>query len=174
MAETTRQSSFQLTKFQIARRFIRDAISISTYGYLAKWLWCFDREYGSLRNIMTMVYGFVCLLWTPRLSPRSISYSIFAVGLYGFFLKWMWWSVNRDYLGLICKSLALLFGAKSFFLIWGLATVLRADYSPGSKWKCRRQRSRSRYHRLSHEMTFGSSSVVLPWVFVPITGGYLS
>mmetsp|Transcript_8375 Transcript_8375/g.14674 ORF Transcript_8375/g.14674 Transcript_8375/m.14674 type:complete len:125 (-) Transcript_8375:138-512(-) len=111
-----------------AMRWIRNVISISTYGYLAKWLWCFDREYGSLRNIMTMVYGFVCLLWTPRFTPRSMVSTFFVIGMYGFVVKWMWWNVNRDYLGFICKTLSVMFGGKSVHLLLGLVSVARTNY----------------------------------------------
>lgn len=115
------------SNFQIARRCIRDAISITTYGYLARWLWNFNREFGSLRNVMTMLYGFVCLIWTPRLRPRSVSYSIFAVGIYGFLVKILWWNVNRDYLGLVCKTLSVVFGSKSVHLMVGLVAFVRDD-----------------------------------------------
>jgi hypothetical protein len=73
---------------------------------------------------MTMVYGFICLVWSPRITPRSIAYSIFAVGVYGIVIKWLWWSVNRDYVGFICKILSLLFGFKSMYMIVELASVL--------------------------------------------------
>lgn len=114
----------KLSPLRKTTRCIRDAISICTYAYLARWLWSFERDFGNYRNIMTMVYGFICLIWTPRVTPRSIAYSIFAVGLYGIVIKWLWWSVNRDYLGFICKSLSLLFGLKSIYLI---ASALRAN-----------------------------------------------
>ena len=115
----------QLSPLRKTVRCIRDAVSICTYAYLARWLWSFDRQFGSYRNMMTMVYGFICLIWTPRVTPRSIAFSIFAVGCYGIVIKWLWWSVNQDYLGFICKSLSLLFGLKSIYIIIIFAHVLR-------------------------------------------------
>ena len=114
----------QLSPLRKTVRCIRDAVSICTYAYLARWLWSFDRQFGNYRNMMTMVYGFICLIWTPRVTPRSIAFSIFAVGCYGIVIKWLWWSVNQDYLGFICKSLSLLFGLKIIYIIWGLASAL--------------------------------------------------
>ena len=67
-------------------------------NYIIYWLWSFNNEYDAMRNKMTMVYGFTCLLCTPRLSPRSIMYSVFGVAGFGVIVKWMWWNVNRDYL----------------------------------------------------------------------------
>jgi hypothetical protein len=119
MAETS-----QLSPIRKTLRCFRDVVSISTYSYLARWLWSFDREFGNYRNTMTMVYGFICLVWSPRITPRSIAYSIFAVGVYGIVIKWLWWSVNRDYVGFICKILSLLFGFKSMYMIVELASVL--------------------------------------------------
>ena len=73
-----------------------------------------------------MLYGFTCLLWTPRFTPRSVVYTFFAIGIYGFVVKWMWWSVNRSYLELGCKVLSVVFGVKSMYLMWGLAVLLGA------------------------------------------------
>jgi len=111
------------------RKTIRDVISIISYIYLATWLWSFNNEYDAMRNKMTMVYGFTCLLWTPRLSPRSIMYSVFGVAGFGVIVKWMWWNVNRDYLLYICKALSLLFGVKSVNLALGLVALLRTEGS---------------------------------------------
>ena len=119
-----KMGNIKLSPLRKTTRCIRDAVSICTYAYLARWLWSFERDFGNYRNIMTMVYGFICLIWTPRVTPRSIAYSIFAVGFYGIVIKWLWWSVNRDYLGFICKSLSLLFGLKSIYLI---VSALRAN-----------------------------------------------
>jgi hypothetical protein len=112
-----------------ARRWIRDVVSVVTYGYLARWLWSFERDYGNLRNIMTMAYGFVCLLWTPRFTPRSMMYTVFAVGVYGFVIKSMWWTVNRDYLRWGSKALAAVFGVKCARLTLGLVADVRAGAS---------------------------------------------
>jgi hypothetical protein len=117
----------RLSPLRKTTRCIRDAVSICTYAYLARWLWSFDRQFGNYRNMMTMVYGFICLIWTPRVTLRSIAYSIFAVGFYGTVIKWLWWSVNQDYLVFISKSLSLLFGLKSICIILGLASVLGVD-----------------------------------------------
>ena len=87
----------------------------------------FKREDYLLYYTMAMVYGFTCLLWTPRLSPRSIMYSVFGVA--GFGVIWMWWNVNRDYLLYICKALSLLFGVKSVNLALGLVALLRTEGS---------------------------------------------
>ena len=125
---TTNAKPQQLSTFQIIRRCIRDVITICSCAYLAKWLWMFNKEYGSIRNTITMIYGFIMILWTPRFSPRSIIYSMFAVGAYGAVVKYIWFHVNRDYLELICKSLSLMFGLKSLYLVSGLYW-LRA-YSP--------------------------------------------
>lgn len=78
------------------RRIVRDVITIITYAYLAMWLWQWNKEYiNNVRNNMTMGYGLLCLVWSLRLSPRSVFYSVFVVGLYGWMIKWMWWSVNE-------------------------------------------------------------------------------
>jgi len=74
-----------------------------------------------------MIYGFICLLWTPRFTPRSILYSLSVVGVFGFLVKLMWWSVNQDYLGIICKSLSVVFGVKSAYLLLGMRAVMKED-----------------------------------------------
>ena len=107
----------QLSPLRKTTRCVRDVLSFCTYAYLARLMWSFERDFGNYRNIMTIVYGFICLIWTPRITLRSIAYSIFAVGFYGIVIKWLWWNVNRDYLGFICKSLSLLFGLKSIYVI---------------------------------------------------------
>ena len=87
----------------------------------------FNNEYNTMRNKMTMIYWFTCLLWTPRLSPRSIMYSVFGVAGFGVLVKWMWWNVNRDYLWYICKSLSVLVGVKSVNLALGLSWELKVQ-----------------------------------------------
>jgi hypothetical protein len=61
------------------RRIVRDVITIITYAYLAMWLWQWNKEYiNNVRNNMTMGYGLLCLVWSPRLSPKvySAAYSL--------------------------------------------------------------------------------------------------
>ena len=118
-----------ISSIRKTRRCIRDVISIISYIYLETWLWSFNNEYNTMRNKMTMIYGFTCLLWTPRLSPRSIIYSVFGVAGLGMIVKWMWWNVNRDYLWYICKSLSVLFGVKSIYLALGLVALLKKEGS---------------------------------------------
>jgi hypothetical protein len=70
---------------------------------------------------MTMVYGLLCLTYSPRLSPRSIFYATFIIGVYGYVIQWMWWSVNRDWLWIACRCLSIVFGMKSLYkLYWML------------------------------------------------------
>ena len=100
------------------RRITRDVITIITYAYLAIWLWQWNREYiSSVRNNMTMGYGLLCLVWSPRLSPRSLFYSVFVIGIYGWLIKWMWLSMNRDWIWIICRILSIVFGGKSIYTI---------------------------------------------------------
>lgn len=102
-------------------RIVRDVITISTYAYLAMWLWQWNREYiSNVRNNMTMSYGLLCLVWSPRLSPRSIFYSVFVIGVYGWMIQWMWRSVNRDWLWVFCRSMSIVFGGKSLYKMYWL------------------------------------------------------
>lgn len=103
------------------RRIVRDVITIITYAHLAMWLWQWNREYiSNVRNNMTMGYGILCLVWSPRLSPRSIVYSVFVIGLYGMMIKWMWWSVNRDWLWVFCRIMSIVFGGKIVYKMYWL------------------------------------------------------
>ena len=68
---------------------------------------------------MTMIYGFLCLLWSPRFTSRSIVYSVVVIGCYGWFVKTTW-SLNRDFVAMICKVLSLVFAAKSLHLTYGI------------------------------------------------------
>lgn len=103
------------------RRIVRDVIAITTYAYLAMWLWQWNRQYiSNVRNNMTMTSGLLCLVWSPRLSPRSIFYSIFVIGIYGWMMQWMWWSVNRDWLWAFCRFMSIVFGGKSLYKMYWL------------------------------------------------------
>jgi len=103
------------------RRIVRDVITIISYAYLAMWLWQWNKEYiNNVRNNMTVGYGLLCLVWSPRLSPRSVFYSVFVIGLYGWMIKGMWWSVNRDWLWICCRSMSMVFGGKSVYKMYWL------------------------------------------------------
>ena len=104
-----------------ARRFVTDVITIITHTYLCLWLWKWNQEYiSNIRNNMTMVYGLLCLTYSPRLSPRSIFYATFIIGLYGYVIQWMWWSANRDWLWIACRCLSVVFGMKSLYKLYRL------------------------------------------------------
>ena len=116
-----KQQQNPLGFIRAARRIVIDVITITTYAYLAIWLWQWNREYiSNVRNNMTMSYGLLCLAWSPRLSPRSVIYSIFVIGIYGYMIQWMWRSVNRDWLWVFCRFMSIIFGGKSIYNLYWL------------------------------------------------------
>ena len=116
-----KQQQNPLRFIRSCRRIVIDVITITTYAYLAIWLWQWNREYiSSVRNNMTMSYGHLCLAWSPRLSPRSVIYSIFVIGIYGWIIQWMWSSVNRDWLWVFCRFMSIVFGGKSIYNLYWL------------------------------------------------------